>query len=507
MNEEFDINEIQSTFDIKGFLFKLLSHWPLFLISLAIAFGIAYYINVRKLPIYKMENMISIKDDQNPFFTTNTSLTFNWGGTTDKVNTAIITLKSRSHNEEVVKRLQYYLTYRMDGKYQKVDAYRRTPFTIEVDTTQPQILWKEFTVQFKDSIRFDLSLNFEEGRMHTLQIFDERRTIQREFFETRRFTKEYRLGDNIDLPFFSGTIKPHKYLVPAAGDVYYFNFRNFDGVVQQYLNISAQTESKGSSVIRLRLNGTNKAKLVDYLNTSVKVLDKNMLDRKNLFATKTIEFIDSTLTDKEADLAAVEDELNKFKKDNEIFDLSTEGRDINNKLNQLDVRQESIKRELNYYTTLEDYLVNRKDYRDVPAPSVAGISEGSVVQGVGLIVQKARERNTLEYSYKEGAPVFKDIDRQIDAIKTVLLENIASSKGLKNQELDLVNQQIAQNEADIRKLPREQQDLLKIERSYQLSQATYNLFLNKRSEAKLVQAANVSDVLIIDSAKDTGGGA
>ncbi|MCH9661819.1 MAG: sugar transporter, partial [Bacteroidetes bacterium] len=92
MNDDFEINEVQSTFDFKGFLIKLISHWPLFLISLAIAFGIAYYINVRKLPIYKMDNVITIKDDQNPFFTSNTSLTFNWGGTTDKVNTAITTL-------------------------------------------------------------------------------------------------------------------------------------------------------------------------------------------------------------------------------------------------------------------------------------------------------------------------------------------------------------------------------------------------------------------------------
>src|SRR5210317_244065 len=111
MSEEFEINDIHSTFDFKGYLFKLLSYWPLFIISLAIAFGIAYLINVRMLPVYQQKTMISIKDDQNPFFTTNTSLTFNWGGTTDKVNTSVITLKSRSHNEKVVDRLQYYLTY------------------------------------------------------------------------------------------------------------------------------------------------------------------------------------------------------------------------------------------------------------------------------------------------------------------------------------------------------------------------------------------------------------
>ena len=49
MSEEFEINETHTTFDFKGFLFRLVHHWPLFLVSLIIAFSIAYYINVRKL--------------------------------------------------------------------------------------------------------------------------------------------------------------------------------------------------------------------------------------------------------------------------------------------------------------------------------------------------------------------------------------------------------------------------------------------------------------------------
>ena len=150
MSEEFHINEIQSTFDFKGFLIKLLSYWPLFILSLLIAFSIAYYVNVRKLPVYQISNMVSIKDDQNPFFTSNTSLTFNWGGTTDKVNTALITLKSRSHNEKVVDRLQLYLSYQKDGKYKREDVYKKAPFIVKVDTTKPQILGKEITIVFKN---------------------------------------------------------------------------------------------------------------------------------------------------------------------------------------------------------------------------------------------------------------------------------------------------------------------------------------------------------------------
>ena len=111
IEEDFEQDDIGGFFDFKGFLFKLLRFWPLFIISLGIAFGIARYINVRKIPIYQSSNMISIKDDQNPLFTGNTSLTFNWGGTTDKVATNITLFKSRTHTEKVVSYLQFYINY------------------------------------------------------------------------------------------------------------------------------------------------------------------------------------------------------------------------------------------------------------------------------------------------------------------------------------------------------------------------------------------------------------
>lgn len=504
MSEEFEINESNITFDFKGFLFKLLRYWPLFLISLAIAFSIAYYINVRKLPIYQMDNLVSIKDDQNPFFTSNTSLTFNWGGTTDKVNTAVITLQSRSHNEKVVERLEYYMDYLKDGEYQQEDAYKQTPFFVEVDTTKPQIIGQQLKVVFKDSVNFNLSTTFKVGNF-TLQNYSTKEKFTK-YIDAGDFSKDYRIGQKIDLPFFSGIFMPNPDVISKPGKPFYIVFRNYDDVVKQYLNVKVDPESKGSSVLKMRLNGNNKSKLVDYLNTSVAVLSENMLDRKNLFATKTIKFIDSSLAIKSDELSNVEDELNKFKNKNAIFDLESEGTEINAKLNDLDLRKEAAGRELNYYNTLQDYLITRSDYRNVPAPSVAGISEASVVAGVGKIVTLAEERNKLQYSYKDGAPVFKDIDRQIDAVKRVLLENIRSSMGLKNQELNAINRDIGKYEGQIRKLPKEQQDLLNIERRYNLSQGTYNLFLSKRSEAGLVKAANVSDVLVIDSAKDTGGG-
>jgi len=149
---EFDDNENVEgkglTFDFKGFLFKALNLWKLVLFCIGASLIIAYLINVRKPNVYKLDSLISIENDQNPFFTANTSISFNWGGVSGKVGKVITTLKTRSHNEKVVDSLQFYLNYLVQGKYNMIDIYKRAPFYVELDKGKGQILGKPIGLRF-----------------------------------------------------------------------------------------------------------------------------------------------------------------------------------------------------------------------------------------------------------------------------------------------------------------------------------------------------------------------
>ena len=108
-SKDFTLFENQIKFDFKGFIIKTASYWRWFLVSWLVSFLIAYNVNIRKEKIYELDTTISIKEENNPFFTSNTSLVFNWGGTSDQVQGLASTLKSRSHNELVVDSLKYYV--------------------------------------------------------------------------------------------------------------------------------------------------------------------------------------------------------------------------------------------------------------------------------------------------------------------------------------------------------------------------------------------------------------
>ena len=109
-NTAFDFNEF-STLDIKVLLFKILSYWKWFVASIIIAFFVTKYINEYQERVYAIDSLITVKDEQNPIFSSSTNIAFNWGGTSDQVETLITILKSRTHNEKVVQEKQFFIDY------------------------------------------------------------------------------------------------------------------------------------------------------------------------------------------------------------------------------------------------------------------------------------------------------------------------------------------------------------------------------------------------------------
>lgn len=51
------------TFDFKGFLFKALNLWKLVFLSIGVALLIAYFINIRKENIYRLDSLISVESE------------------------------------------------------------------------------------------------------------------------------------------------------------------------------------------------------------------------------------------------------------------------------------------------------------------------------------------------------------------------------------------------------------------------------------------------------------
>jgi succinoglycan biosynthesis transport protein ExoP len=501
--KDFSIFEAQSGFDFKGFLLKIGSYWRWFILSLIITFTIAYQVNIRKEKIYSMETLISVKEESNPLFTSNTSLVFNWGGTSDQVQTISTTLQSRSHNELVVDKLQYYISYLAQGKYNLVDAYGAVPFYVDIDKNRGQLAGTLIGIKFLSENQYQIRIPFAGNSVSMITYSDN--SYSNTSVVAGDFVKRYKVGERVSLPFLNWKLQIKDNPGLYKGNEYFVQFNDFDGTVSGYRGVNVRSDDKGGSIITLGMQGTNKARMVEYLNATVRMLIKRQLDGKNQFATNTIRFIDSTLVAMESQLKETTNELKSFRSDKNIYDIEEGGGKFSGQILEFDVKRDEITRKMAYYNSLKAYLKNSVDYSKLPAPSVAGIDDPNVVMNVSKLISLSTQRSEMAYAVK-SEKIFRDFDNQMEAVKKVLLENIASAKEALQYDLALVNNKINEAENSIKQLPEDQQELIKIKRKYDLSDNIYSTFLQKRSEADIVKAANLSDIHFIDPAKDIGGG-
>lgn len=501
--KDFTFFDKQSSFDFKGFLIKTISYWKWFVIGLIIAFSIAHQVNVRKQKIYGIETTIAVQEENNSFFTSNTSLVFNWGGTSDKVQMISTTLKSRSHNELVVDKLGFYIDYLKQTKYFLQDVYGAVPFEVTIDKSKNQLLDQFVKVKMVSKNAYQITIPFKGDATEVIRYSDNKESVVD--VPSGEFKRVYKIGEVVNLPFLNWTLTLSDDSWKNFEEEILVRFNSFDETVSNFKGIRVDLDEKAGSILKLGMEGTNKERMVQYLNTTVDVLIKKQLDNKNKFAENTINFIDKTLVDMESQLKESGNELKDFSKANDVIDIEGGGLTYKNQLIEFDHKKDEVERKIAYLNTLKNYLKNSVDFSKLPAPTVAGIEEPNIANNVGKLIALSIQRSDLGYSIK-GDVFYDRIDSEIQSVKKVLLENANSLRIALQYDLEVANKKIQKVEAEITKLPENKQEWLKLSRKYNLSDNIYNTFLQKRSEASIVKESNVSDIQFIDPAKDVGRG-
>ncbi|MCB0486564.1 MAG: sugar transporter, partial [Flavobacteriaceae bacterium] len=358
---DIDIDEIRS-FDVKEYVLKIISHWKLFVAMVVLGLIVAFFINSYKQRIYSLNSVINVTDEQNPLFTSSTNIAFNWGLPSEKVETIITILKSRTHNEKVVKELEYYIDYLQDGKFRMEDVYGKVPFKVELDTTAYQLLGVPIKLDFKEDDHVEVSVEFEEEE-YTLINYETNQT-KKEIVSDKNYSAEFTVFENLKTPFSSFKLRFNNLSNIPQGKTYYILFKGFDGTVKSFQNINVKSLTKGASMIELELKGPNKKKIEDYLNTTVEVLDQDQKNQKIQYAIKTKEYIDDVFKDAADNLQGIEQDLGNYKRTNNIYDISVEGQTLFTEVNELDKQRQQIQDRLNYFSNLQNYLTTHSDIND-----------------------------------------------------------------------------------------------------------------------------------------------
>lgn len=491
--------------DIKDYIFRILANWKWFVLSIIIALGIAYYYNISAPKLYGLSSTIVVKEKQNPLFSTGTNIAFNWGGVSDKVESIRKALTSRSHNEKVVKRLNFHIDYLKEGRFRKEDVYGKTPFKFILQPNQYQLLNTLIKIDFIEDNTFTISVDFGENTSYNLINYKDE-TQNSRAVNNPIVTKTYTIDEYINLPFLKAQVLRIDSINSIKGSSYYVKLNSINQVTGRYQNVRASGLS-GTSLIQLSLTGTNKNRIVDYLNTTIQVLAEDELAQKTNYARSTKAFIDAQFKNTSDSLKLIEYNIGKFKQENDIYDLTAQGGLIFSQTTGLDEMQKQLTDRIVYFENLETYIEANSSYEKIPAPAIINIEDASIATMMGELTRLSIEKNKLLTEVTANHPSLKLKNDEIETARGVLLENISSLKNTTQISLKNSQQRLNSYNYELDKLPNKEQKLLNFERKYSLTESNFVFLMQKRYEADIAIAASVSDITVLDSAKDTGQGA
>ena len=147
---------------------------------------------------------------------------------------------------------------------------------------------------------------------------------------------------------------------------FFISLNSINQATGKYQGVRANGLS-GTSLIQLSLTGSNKNRLVDYLNKTVEVLSKDELAQKTDYAYATKAFIDAQFKNTSDSLKLIETNIENFKQQHSIYDLSAEGGEIFSQTMGLDNMQKDLSDRIEYFENLENYIKTHTNYSKIPA--------------------------------------------------------------------------------------------------------------------------------------------
>jgi tyrosine-protein kinase Etk/Wzc len=503
-------NEPESSFNIKTELFKVLSYWKFFALTLLASLVIAFlYLRYTK-PIYKVSCTILIKDDSKTKLANNNIISeLDVFKQQSNVQNEIGIIQSKSLSRRTVEEAGLFVSYYTytSKLNRKIELFDDCPFRILVDTSHIQLLNTPVQIKFMegDSVHYSVIINdFTNSNQY---IFSKTITTPASEATVAPVDAAGKINDWYTNAFFSfKLIKNPDYIGGLSAERnYFFLLGDPYSIGETYAySLAADKIDKDASIIEISMETTLPSKAAKFLNALSENYINLDLEYKNLTATKTIDFIDEQLGQITDSLHNVENILANFRVKNKTMNLSTEYEAIITKLETQDNEKVKANIEIKYYEYILGYLDTHTDYIDIISPSFLGVSNEMLNTLVTELITLSTEKNKLAISSTENNPYYTNIETNITSTKKALLEQIKNSLSLAQLSLKDINKRITESEATINKLPGTEKDLLTIQRKFDLNDETYSYLLEKKAEASIAKASNLSNNAIVDPAELVG---
>ncbi len=484
--------------DIKEILFKAWRHWKIFLGSLIITLGIAFFYTKQQQPKYECYSTVLINSNR-PDVDPESIFGFDIFQNKDKIYNDIEILKSSTLFKEAIDKLHLGVSYFEEGHFYNSEIYKVSPFKVVFDSNAYQPLNFKIKVRFINADSIEVEIPSGEAPLYNFAKNEAKSTDPVLLAEETKYVKP---GEFLTSGNYSFAIILTEFYQPDVTNQnnYFFKFSNFKTNVDEFSNLKFEIIDK-SSVIKVSLVHHNLLKAVDFLNTLTSAFLDKELNRKNIVADKALKFIDSHLSEINDSLYKSEKNLQNYQASKSALNMDFQTEKMFELLEDLQNQKADVLIKKKYYDYLAQTLEKKTDLNEVVAPSVMNINNPILTAQITNLIDIQSELNNLKLSSDVENPYFKVLSSRIENSKNVLLETLTTENKSTDIALSDINTRLDKTMEKINVLPKTQRELFNYERSFKVFDNIYTFLLQKRSETLLAKASNIPLNEIIDQAK------
>ena len=218
-----------------------------------------------------------------------------------------------------------------------------------------------------------------------------------------------------------------------------------------------------------------------------------------MIASNTKKFVDERLVLIENELQNVEENVENYKKQNQLTNISSEASLFLQSSSEYNKKLAEVETQLNLISYIESHVKNSKNIYNL-IPANLGIQDNSLLSLISNYNNVLLERLRLMRTTNDENPVLTQMEQQIKIVRSSIIASIASVKdGLKIAKMDILSKENQFN-SKIKKVPTQERQYIEIKRQQEIKQNLYLFLLQKREENALTLASAIPTAKTLDAA-------